>query len=366
MNPLTAEETAIITTTDATMAAIITSICFERPTAVNTESKEKTISMMPICKMISQKLLSKPGLRFSSLPLSMSRISSGLLMIKKRPPPNKIRSRPEISLPSTVNSVALKVASHVIEYSSAMRVSIANANPRNRALRRRSRGSRSTRITRNMMLSMPRTISSTASVRNDSQTCGSESNSMEPLYNGVVGEGKKPRGNEGHSCLEASYPYRSVLEPIDITMPLGQAVDFFGLRQLALQQIVGAQSKVQGQGRGNVDRRIGAGENADHQGRGKRVQCFAAEEQQRENHQQGHQLGHQGSRQRLIDGFVDDLGDGELARRAGTLAYAVENDHGIVQRIADHREDRRDGRQIKGHLGEREEPHHADRVVQHR
>jgi hypothetical protein len=31
------------------------------------------------------------------------------------------------------------------------------------------------------MLSMPRTISSTAKVSNDSQTCGSESNCMDPL-----------------------------------------------------------------------------------------------------------------------------------------------------------------------------------------
>src|ERR1700722_3120053 len=233
MNPLTAEDTTIITATDATMAAIITSMCFDSPMAVNTESRENTMSMTPICKMIIQKPFSPLGRRLACLPLSMARISMGLFTTRKSPPQNKIRSRPEISLPSTVNRVARNVAIQVIENSSAMRVNIAKLKPRIRALARRALGRRSTKIARKMMLSMPRTISSTASVRKDSQTCGSESSSM-----------------------------------------LGQAVDLFGLRQLALQQIVGPQAKVQGQRRGNIDRRVGAGENTDHQRGGKRVQCF--------------------------------------------------------------------------------------------
>jgi hypothetical protein len=32
-------------------------------------------------------------------------------------------------------------------------------------------------------------------------------------------QGKKPQGNEEHSCLEASYPSWRVLEPINITTP---------------------------------------------------------------------------------------------------------------------------------------------------
>jgi hypothetical protein len=50
MNPLTAEETTIITSTEATMAATMTSMCWRGPTAVNTESSENTISMTPICR----------------------------------------------------------------------------------------------------------------------------------------------------------------------------------------------------------------------------------------------------------------------------------------------------------------------------
>src|SRR5271170_767425 len=164
-------------------------------------------------------------------------------MTRKSPPPNSTRSRPEISLPSTVNRVARRPATQVIEKSSAIRVTMAKAKPSIRALRRLPCGSRSTSTVRKMMLSIPRTISSTASVRNESQTCGSESNAMEP-------------------------------------QPLWQAVDFLGLGQLAFQQVVGPQAEIQGERRRNVDRRIGAGENADHQRRGERVQGLAAEQQQ--------------------------------------------------------------------------------------
>ena len=55
----------------------------------------------------------------------------------------------------------------------------------------------------------------------------------------------------------------------------------------------------------------------------------------------------------------------ELARGARTLAHPVEDDDGVVQRIADHREDGRDRREIEGDLRQREETHHADRIVQH-
>ena len=85
-----------------------------------------------------------------------------------------------------------------------------------------------------------------------------------------------------------------------------------------------------------------------------------------DHHQQGHQLGHQGSRQRLVDGLVDHLRDREFARVARALADAVEDDDGIVKRIADDRQDGRDRRQVESDLGHREETDHADRVVQHR
>ncbi len=46
-------------------------------------------------------------------------------MTRNRPPPNRIRSRPEISLPNTVNNVWRRVATQVMENSSAIRVTMA-------------------------------------------------------------------------------------------------------------------------------------------------------------------------------------------------------------------------------------------------
>ena len=93
-----------MTSTDSTIAATITSMCCARPTAVNTESSENTMSMTPICRMISQKLFITPGLRLRTLPAAVPRISMTLFTIRNRPPANRIRSRPETSLPNTENS----------------------------------------------------------------------------------------------------------------------------------------------------------------------------------------------------------------------------------------------------------------------
>ena len=46
--------------------------------------------------------------------------------------------------------------------------------------------------------------------------------------------------------------------------------------------------------------------------------------------------------------------------------HLVEHDHGVVQRVADHGQDRRQGRQVERHPGGREESQDHDRVVQRR
>ena len=48
------------------------------------------------------------------------------------------------------------------------------------------------------------------------------------------------------------------------------------------------------------------------------------------------------------------------------LADTIEHHDRVVERIADHREDRRDHRQIKRRLRHGEDAEHEDRVVQHR
>ena len=86
MKRLTAEETAIITSTDTTMAAIMTSMRFARPMAVNTESSEKTMSMIPICTMISQKPRSTSRLAPGAAPLQHGADLCDALHDEKTPP----------------------------------------------------------------------------------------------------------------------------------------------------------------------------------------------------------------------------------------------------------------------------------------
>jgi len=59
-----------------------------------------------------------------------------------------------------------------------MRVTIASARPLMRALFCSAGGRRSTRMEMKIRLSMPRTISSSASVTNASQMCGSASSAV--------------------------------------------------------------------------------------------------------------------------------------------------------------------------------------------
>ena len=55
-----------------------------------------------------------------------------------------------------------------------------------------------------------------------------------------------------------------------------------------------------------------------------------------------------------------------LAHRHEALADPVEHDDGVVQRVADDGQDRRQRRQVERHLGHREEAEDDDRVVQRR
>ena len=73
---------------------------------------------------------------------------------------------------------AVKDMSQVMLNSNPIRVTIARPKPMIRARCCCSGGNFATRMDRKMMLSMPRTISSTASVKKLNQACGSESNSM--------------------------------------------------------------------------------------------------------------------------------------------------------------------------------------------
>ena len=89
-----------------------------------------------------------------------------------------MRSRPVTACSPTWNQGVVSRVSQTIEYNSAMRVTIASPSPVSRAASWRAGGSRPTRIAMKIRLSMPRTISSSASVMNANQVCGSARNSI--------------------------------------------------------------------------------------------------------------------------------------------------------------------------------------------
>ena len=76
----------------------------------------------------------------------------------------RMRSRPEISRPTTEKSGAVSRMIHAIDISSAIRMNIAASRPVRRARGWLSRGSLLERIEMKMTLSTPRTISRNVSV----------------------------------------------------------------------------------------------------------------------------------------------------------------------------------------------------------
>ncbi|MNN77608.1 hypothetical protein D3C81_1940900 [compost metagenome] len=104
------------------------------PTAVITESRENTMSMMAIWMMVAMKLRAAP-LGTSSVSSSPSRlwyISVLLFHSRNRPPKKRIRSRPEMPWPNRSNRSLVSRMIQVIDSSRAMRVTIASARPKKR------------------------------------------------------------------------------------------------------------------------------------------------------------------------------------------------------------------------------------------
>ena len=88
---------AIISATEMMTAAIITAISSTMPTAVMIESSENTRSMTMICRITAAKPALTAAAASPSAPSSDWWISTVLFQIRNRPPPIRIRSRPEIS-----------------------------------------------------------------------------------------------------------------------------------------------------------------------------------------------------------------------------------------------------------------------------
>ena len=159
------------------MAVIITPTSSAMPTAVITESSEKTRSSIKICVMTLAKLATALPLPCSDAPSSLWWISCVLLPMRNAPPRIRMRSRPEISSLKTVKSGATRLITHVSESSSTIRPNIASASPIVRAFFCWLSGSLPERIEMKTTLSMPSTISRIVSVRRATRASGEVSQS---------------------------------------------------------------------------------------------------------------------------------------------------------------------------------------------
>jgi hypothetical protein len=94
------------------------------------------------------------------------------------------------------------------------------------------------------------------------------------------------------------------------------------------------------------------------------VQRWAAKQQHRQHHDLGRAVRDDGAADGGGDRVVDDLHRVHLAVAAEVLADAVKNHHRLVDRIAQHRQHRRQHRQRELPLEEGKEAQDDDHVVQ--
>jgi hypothetical protein len=162
----------IITPTAITTAAIMIVRWLAMPTAVITESSEKTTSRSRIWTRTAENEAATRELASPSSPSSFSWISRVALVSRKRPPTSRIRSRPEMPLPNTENRGDVSRAIQAREASRPMRMNMASPSPSRRALGCCALASLPTRMEMKMMLSIPSTISKTVRVSSATQLSG--------------------------------------------------------------------------------------------------------------------------------------------------------------------------------------------------
>ena len=118
--------------------------------------------------------------------------------------------------------------------------------------------------------------------------------------------------------------------------------------------------------RRHVDRAVSADEDAERDRRGEAEDHVGPEHQQRDQRDQQRGRGHDGARQRLVDRQVEQLGQRHLAVLLQVLADAVVDHDGVVERVADQREDRGDDVEVELHPGQREHAERQRHVVRQR
>jgi len=131
-----------------------------------------------------------------------------------------------------------------------------------------------------------------------------------------------------------------------------------------LDQVFALDAEVHGDRRRHEYRRIDAEDNADGQRQREVVQRGPAEDQHGQRHAQRGAVGDHGAADGGGDGRVDHLDRAHLAVPLEVLAHAVEDDHRLVHRVAEHRQDGRQHRQGELPAKDGKQADHQDHVVQ--
>ena len=131
---------------------------------------------------------------------------------------------------------------------------------------------------------------------------------------------------------------------------------FFGrLRRVAVL----ADAEIDQDRRRDEDRGVGADQHdAEHHDRREAVDRMAAEQQQRQQRQRHRDVGDDRARQRRIDGFVEQLRHRHFLVTPQHFPDPVIDHDGVVQGVAEDRQQRRDTGEVEIDLGDR---HEADR-----
>src|SRR5256885_15046394 len=108
------------------------------------------------------------------------------------------------------------------------------------------------------------------------------------------------------------------------------------------------------QRRSNTKTGVRSYHNPHHQGKGESTKHLAAHQEQNEHGEKGQSAGENGSRKSLVNGLVNQHGEVFFAQQTAVFAGTIEDDDRVVHRINDQSQKRRDNRQRKFEMPQRE------------
>src|SRR3989338_12130 len=108
---------------------------------------------------------------------------------------------------------------------------------------------------------------------------------------------------------------------------------------------------------------VGAGDHSDHDREGEILEGRASQQIKYKDDQKDGERGDDCSRQGFVDSLIDHFFNGFRCDHPGMLADSVKNNNGVVDRITDNGQYRRQNRQVEFFVKDGKEAQHDDYVV---